>query len=757
MDTEPTSEVDLNQTMDFNPEVIIKIDIDTENSSKVDLNLTEDFNPEENKNKDSDRKLTIEPDKDWMTKNTADLNALLASVPREVLETTMEEEQPTENMFDINAKQIKKEILENKEVNKTELANLFNCGECDFKTNSRRSIRMHNNKAHESNLVSCKDCQMKFKTIEFLIYHEERKHKKFTCEKCDHTANSARHLKLHKEKEHKKNLRQAFKCKKCSYVGKSLILLKAHGSSKHTILIKCDFCEYNGPSLKDVRLHKQKAHINDNTPPVGCKRDFSFVKANREENEVLYVSEMPDTKSPPSKLAKPSEKSMDDSPKDDLTDEKEMEEVEDNSKCNFCGITMEENKGSNCGICDIGLKVLPALNLKVDLNCGICKSTFKSTEALIDHKATKHSKVQVFCEALIKYNSQLKVQVSELKIENETLKAFNPQDDRKNEDEVRKDDLNHLEKKTRRKEQPAKKKQIETDGKESGEEQIKEFRFSEILTCERCDGVFKDSNKLQDHINKEHEVEEMETSTPCKDFTCEECDFQGNTGSELQKHIVLANRITPGHRPNRNLNKEDLGVLLKCRGCEQLYCNKQDLMDHRKKHHRDIVRKCRNYLNGNCPYSDVECWFSHGTGNYPVSDEEKNFECRSCGETFESLHVMMKHRKEEHARMVPQCKSIMQGTMCEYKDKCWYGHLARSASANATTEEKDIEIETPRLDFRKRQVMEEPPDQTILIRAMKTEIQNMLKEEIKLLMKIEIQSLTRDLKEMKNMLNLKQN
>lgn len=95
--------------------------------------------------------------------------------------------------------------------------------------------------------------------------------------------------------------------------------------------------------------------------------------------------------------------------------------------------------------------------------------------------------------------------------------------------------------------------------------------------------------------------------------------------------------------------------------------------------------------------------------------------------------------------------------MCEYKDKCWYGHLARSASANATTEEKDIEIETPRLDFRKRQVMEEPPDQTILIRAMKTEIQNMLKEEIKLLMKIEIQSLTRDLKEMKNMLNLKQN
>ena len=40
---------------------------------------------------------------------------------------------------------------------------------------------------------------------------------------------------------------------------------------------------------------------------------------------------------------------------------------------------------------------------------------------------------------------------------------------------------------------------------------------------------------------------------------------------------------------------------------------------------------------------------------------------------------------------------------------------------------------------------------------MKKEIQNMLKEEIKLMMKVEIQSLTQDLKEMKSMLNLKQN
>ena len=49
-----------------------------------------------------------------------------------------------------------------------------------------------------------------------------------------------------------------------------------------------------------------------------------MVKANLEENEVLHVSEMPDTKSPPPKLAKPSEKLMEESPKDDPKDENEI-------------------------------------------------------------------------------------------------------------------------------------------------------------------------------------------------------------------------------------------------------------------------------------------------------------------------------------------------------------------------------------------------------------------------------------------------
>ena len=351
------------------------------------------------------------------------------------------------------------------------------------------------------------------------------------------------------------------------------------------------------------------------------------------------------------------------------------------------------------------------------------------------------------------------MEVSELKKENETLKAFNQQEKGNcSKQEVHKDDFNHFEEINQRKyKEPAKKKLLEHNGEKfSNEEEKKEFRFSEILTCDKCDEVFKDSNKLQDHIDKAHEVEEMDTSSSCKDFTCEGCQFQGNTGSELQKHIMMANRITPGHRPNRNLSKEDLGVLFKCRGCEQFYCNKQDLMDHRKKHHRDILRKCRNNLNGNCPYSDDDCWFSHSNGNCSVSDKQ-NFECRSCGETFESLHGMMKHRKETHARMIPQCKSIMQGSICVFKDKCWYGHPARSAPASATIEEENIEIETPRSVFRKRPDMEEPPDHTTLIRAVTTEIQSMLKEDIKLMMKKEIQNLTQDLKEMKNMLNLKQN
>ena len=35
---------------------------------------------------------------------------------------------------------------------------------------------------------------------------------------------------------------------------------------------------------------------------------------------------------------------------------------------------------------------------------------------------------------------------------------------------------------------------------------------------------------------------------------------------------------------------------------------------------------------------------------------------------------MLKHRKKEHLELVPICREVKQGNICQYADSCWYSH-----------------------------------------------------------------------------------
>ena len=250
--------------MDLQGEV--NLDERMEFINEEDLILDEKMEVEGEKNIDKQERISIEPDEDWMTKNTADLTEMLDLVPKESLEKIEIVKEEPQNMFDFQDTQSKHDYIK-----KSTLEEL-NCDECDFKSESKRSIRMHKSKLHEPSLLSCTECNIKVKSKETLKYHRERKHKKFTCESCDFTANTSRNIKIHREKEHTK--KPPFACQKCNYKGNSSMLLKAHISSKHAS-VKCDFCEFNSSTPKDVRIHTLKKHIQDSTPLVGTKRGVS--------------------------------------------------------------------------------------------------------------------------------------------------------------------------------------------------------------------------------------------------------------------------------------------------------------------------------------------------------------------------------------------------------------------------------------------------------------------------------------------------
>ena len=76
---------------------------------------------------------------------------------------------------------------------------------------------------------------------------------------------------------------------------------------------------------------------------------------------------------------------------------------------------------------------------------------------------------------------------------------------------------------------------IETTAKKvdnSNEKLAKMFRFSEMITCNRCGGIFKDNKIFKDHKIQEHKDSETEDG----DYTCDDCPFQTNSKSGMNNH-----------------------------------------------------------------------------------------------------------------------------------------------------------------------------------------------------------------------------
>ena len=118
---------------------------------------------------------------------------------------------------------------------------------------------------------------------------------------------------------------------------------------------------------------------------------------------------------------------------------------------------------------------------------------------------------------------------------------------------------------------------------------------------------FNDSFRKQKHRYRPHPK-----SQPEPEFNCTECYFQGTSEGELAKHK------NEKHGAKRFTHDGSL----KCRNCGEAFSLKGNLMDHRKSEHSSTVALCRNYSNGNCPYSNQMCWWTHAEHKESENDLE---------------------------------------------------------------------------------------------------------------------------------------
>ena len=111
----------------------------------------------------------ILPDHDFLTKNTADLKAMLESIPKEAL---FYEEDVFEKDFKLVLNSVKEE-------QKSDDMTSYCCEECNFRATSKRCLSAHNTFVHGYKFYKCEVCPMKTRTEQALNYHVDIKHNSY--------------------------------------------------------------------------------------------------------------------------------------------------------------------------------------------------------------------------------------------------------------------------------------------------------------------------------------------------------------------------------------------------------------------------------------------------------------------------------------------------------------------------------------------------------------------------------------------------
>ena len=137
------------------------------------------------------------------------------------------------------------------------------------------------------------------------------------------------------------------------------------------------------------------------------------------------------------------------------------------------------------------------------------------------------------------------------------------------------------------------------------------------FACEHCDFTCKNGSLLKNHLRTDHESS--------SEFNCYECSFQGDSADHLKKHIQFSKHKIY-EEPETN------STVLFCHTCGQKTDSKRNLMIHRKREHKDILRKCQFFMNNKCDHTDEECWFSHDSKTVNAG-----YSCSFCEDTFPNM------------------------------------------------------------------------------------------------------------------------
>ena len=193
--------------------------------------------------------VTITPDNNFLTINTADLKLMLEAIPKEALE------------YDEDAFEKDFKLVLNSGEQQTQQENMesFQCEECNLKAGSRRCLSAHKTFIHNSKYYNCDQCPIKTRTEPALKYHVDIKHNqvlKAKKESCSSIKSQEEDLHIKIETD-SVGVQPLYKCMFCNKTFPTEKGTQMHISRMHK---ECEVCNYRSTSKKDMDDHKRDKH-----------------------------------------------------------------------------------------------------------------------------------------------------------------------------------------------------------------------------------------------------------------------------------------------------------------------------------------------------------------------------------------------------------------------------------------------------------------------------------------------------------------
>ena len=583
------------------------------------------------------------------------------------------------------------------------------CHKCNKSFSSRKKLVRHNSMVH-LNLrpYSCNICEKSFKLKEHLKRHSQVHEKdtseqvlqleesnsesnqehfeelqnqkvpsnmKFKCNRCNKEFKGKKHLSQHTKYVHDKL--ESHECNKCVKTFVNISKLKRHDSVVHQKIkpFSCDKCKFSFALKYDFDKHLlSKSHQNviisetevtsnqgnsEHEEPIDTREflqeDSQTIQIVKEidpqnkENEVLSNQYNLESDANESLKDSQAEIVQDFAPQEyDMHSDQDLyrndiQQFEPNDYLN----ARDENPAHENARSELPLQVTYS-NSKI--KCDICDKTFPKNCKLKRHYEAVHMKLKPFkcefCQQNFTQKGDMKRHVESIHQQAEIYecslcsKIFTSVKDFK---------LHYV--------------KIHTDFTPPKENPNKEH-----FACNHCSIKFPRKSTLNGHINTVHLKIKQNSCGVCsktfstsrdlkrhndmvhlkiKPFSCNQCEMKFTLKQHLKRHML-------SHKSKENISKKNRSIPV------EHYKDVQNVVEIEQSNSFENV----TYLDEKESDSD-DCIFEkkiiiEENGNNLIDDNEKNFQCTSCGKGFYERYMLIKHYDTKHRGNVTLIVNVLQ-------------------------------------------------------------------------------------------------